>query len=91
MDLANQGFTMVKDQNNTSTARTSQRAQLSNYLVFPKKFKLPKVVRILAICIKFVNAFVSKWRKSKTKTPDQEPPAFFNCFLSVQQNLMSAP
>ena len=89
MHMANQGFTTIRDQNNTSTSKTSQRAQLSKYIVFPTKFKLPKVVRILAICVKFVKAFVSKWRKKKTKTPDPEPPAFFNCFLSGQHNWMS--
>ena len=57
--------------------------------MFPSKFKFPKVVRILAFCTKFVNAFVRKWRK--TKTSDQEPPTFFNCFLSGQHNLMSTP
>ena len=88
LDMANQGFATL-DFNNTSTARTSQRAQLSNYLVFSMKFKFPKVVRILAICTKFVNAFIRKWRK--TKTQDQEPPMFFNCLLSGQHNLMSTP
>ena len=88
MDMANQGFTTIRDQNNTSTSKTSQRAQLSKYIVFPTKFKLPKVVRILAIRVKFVKAFISKWRKNKTKTPAPEPPAFFKCFLSGQQNLM---
>ena len=88
LDMANQGFATL-DFHNTSTARTSQRAELSNYLMFPTKFKFPKVVRILAICTKFVSAFVRKWRK--TTASGEEPPTFFNCFLSEQRNLMSTP
>ena len=44
----------------------------------------------MAICVKFVKAFIGKWRRDKTQTPTPEPPAFFNCFLSGKHNLNSS-
>ena len=90
LDKANQGFTTMKDYDNTPTSKTTQWAQFSEYIVFPTKFKLHKVVRILAICVKFVKAFIGKWRRNKVHTPTPEPPTFFNCFLSGKCNLKSS-
>ena len=65
LHMMNQGFATTKDQDKTPISKTIQRDQFSKYIVFPTKFKLPKVVRILAICVKFVKAFIGKWRKNK--------------------------
>ena len=57
--------------------------------MFPTKFKLLKLVRILAICVKFVKAFIGKWRRNKDQTPTPKPPTF--CFLSGMYNSKSSP
>ena len=42
LDMTNQGFTTTKDQDNTPTSKTAQRAQFSKYVMFPTKFKIPR-------------------------------------------------
>ena len=38
MDMTNQGFTTMKDQDNTPTSKTTQWAQFSKYIVFPTSY-----------------------------------------------------
>ena len=91
LDMAAQGFAS-QDLHNTSTERTTQRAEFSDYRIFPTKFKFPRIVRILAICTKYVRACKRSTDRRKQKTPsNEEPPTFFNCFLSDQRDLMSSP
>ena len=51
LNMATQGFAS-QDLHNTSTERTTQRAEFSDYLKIPTKFKFPRIVRTLAICTK---------------------------------------
>ena len=48
---------------NIRIEKTTARATFTNYIILPTKFKFPKVVRILAICLKFITAFRNKRSK----------------------------
>ena len=59
--------------------RVTERAKVANYMIFPTKYSFPKVVRILALCLKFVRAFKKKWSKKKDEL--KAPPVYYNSFL----------
>jgi cell division protein YceG involved in septum cleavage len=56
------GYTSHSPTDNSGSVATLQaRANLSEYIVFPKTYSFPRTVRILAIVRKFINAFRKKW------------------------------
>ena len=56
------GYTSHSPKDNSGSVATLQaRANLSEYIVFPKTYSFPRTVRILAIVRKFINAFRKKW------------------------------
>ena len=83
--------TSDRDIDDFMTRRLTRRQINSKHMgVFDIKV-LQSPLKVLQSPLKFVNTFIGKWRRSTPKTPDQEPPAFFNRFLSSQHNLMSTP
>ena len=89
-ELVNTFFTQSKDMPSTYVASVSsskkidiniiaERYEFSDYIIDPNKFRLRKVVRVLALVIIFVRNFVKKWSKgTKTvlKSSDREIGTF---------------
>ena len=44
----------------------TERYKFANYIIDPNRFRLRKVVRVLALVMRFVRNFVKKWSKDKT-------------------------
>ena len=44
----------------------SERYKFADYVIDPNRFRLRKVVRVLALVMRFVRNFVKKWSKDKT-------------------------
>ena len=58
------------------------RATSSKYLLLSTKHTLPKITRVLAIHVRFLEAFTTKYRKKPGyTTTTEEPPIHYNCFL----------
>ena len=57
--------------------RTAARATFMNYIMIPTKYAFTNFVRILAICLKFVEAFKRKWSEGCRNSQVLPPPLQF--------------
>jgi hypothetical protein len=78
-DILTQGHLLSMLTANMRIEKTTARATFTNYIILPTKFEFPKVVRILALCLKFIKAFRNKW--SKTHEREQAPPTQLRSFI----------
>ena len=68
--------------------RTAARASYTQYIILPTKFNFSKVVRILGIVTKFVEAFKRKWSKKSGAGVLLPPPIQFRSLLVLPQDLL---
>ena len=68
--------------------RTAARASYTKYIILPTKFNFPKVVRILGIVTKFVQAFKRKWSKKCGAELLLPPPIQFRSLLVLPNDLI---